>query len=466
MALIIKDRVRETTNTIGTGTVTLAGAVTGYQTFSSALSNNDTCYYTIAGTSSSEWEVGLGTYSTNTLARNTVLASSNGGSLVVFSSGTKDVFITYPAGKAVYEDANNNLLLASTVSVLDSTNNVGINEPSPGYPLVVSNPTGSVQPLIFSVQEYTGTYGSVSVTIDGVSGSSELVATEANNYDCRIGVDATSAYIKSVGHPSGLAIYATCVGINTTGGGSYDFEAGTAGFSSIQAGAGTFGTLNITGTSFSVSSSLIGSQVAIGLTNTGVGGAKLTISTAGITALSDASLTFNNSTATAANWTIGCDGNDNKAFKISRSTTLGTNDAVVVRNDNQSVGIGASYANITAPLTVGGIAAFAAGAVGTPSIARSTDLNTGFWFPAADTIAASTNGAERIRITSAGDVGIGETAPDYKLDVNGSFGFTPGASVDPADNGDVVFQLTSNTSLTIKAKGSDGIVRSVSLTLA
>lgn len=67
---------------------------------------------------------------------------------------------------------------------------------------------------------------------------------------------------------------------------------------------------------------------------------------------------------------------------------------------------------------------------------------------------------------NGGDVGINEAEPDYKLDVNGSLGITPGASVTPVDNGDVVFQLTSNTSLTIKAKGSDGVVRSVSLTLA
>lgn len=65
-----------------------------------------------------------------------------------------------------------------------------------------------------------------------------------------------------------------------------------------------------------------------------------------------------------------------------------------------------------------------------------------------------------------GKVGIGEAVPDYKLDVNGTFGFTPGSSVTPVDNGDVVFQLTSNTQLTIKAKGSDGTVRSVNLTLA
>jgi hypothetical protein len=76
-------------------------------------------------------------------------------------------------------------------------------------------------------------------------------------------------------------------------------------------------------------------------------------------------------------------------------------------------------------------------------------------------IRLQTGGAnERMRINSAGNVGINETAPDYKLDVNGSFGFTPGASVTPVDNGDVVFELTDNTTLTVKAKGSDGVVRS------
>jgi hypothetical protein len=73
--------------------------------------------------------------------------------------------------------------------------------------------------------------------------------------------------------------------------------------------------------------------------------------------------------------------------------------------------------------------------------------------------------AEVMRITSAGNVGINESAPDYKLDVNGTFGFTPGASVTPVDNGDVVFELTNNTTLTIKAKGSDGVVRSGTIVL-
>lgn len=99
MPLVVKDRVKETTTTQGTGTVTLAGASSGYQSFS-AIGNGNTTYYTIAG--GAEWEVGIGTYTASgtTLSRDTVLASSNSGSAVNFSAGVKDVFVTYPADRA------------------------------------------------------------------------------------------------------------------------------------------------------------------------------------------------------------------------------------------------------------------------------------------------------------------------------------------------------------------------------
>lgn len=104
MALVLKDRVRETTTTTGTGTLTLNGAATGYQTFSSAIGNTNTTYYAISSSSSSEWEVGIGTVSAGQLSRDSVLASSNSGNLVDLSAGTKDVFVTYPASKAVTTD--------------------------------------------------------------------------------------------------------------------------------------------------------------------------------------------------------------------------------------------------------------------------------------------------------------------------------------------------------------------------
>ena len=109
MALILADRVKDTTTTTGTGTVTLSGtAPSGFQNFS-VIGNGNTTFYTISG--GSEWEVGVGTYSSTgpTLARTTVLASSNSGSLVTFSAGTKDVFVTYPAEKSVNYNASGNV---------------------------------------------------------------------------------------------------------------------------------------------------------------------------------------------------------------------------------------------------------------------------------------------------------------------------------------------------------------------
>jgi hypothetical protein len=108
MAFVLADRVRETTTTTGTGTVTLGGAATGFQSFA-AIGNANNTYYTIAGQGTNEWEVGIGTYTASgtTLSRDTVLSSSNSGSLVNFSSGTKDVFVTQPAERTVYVGASN-----------------------------------------------------------------------------------------------------------------------------------------------------------------------------------------------------------------------------------------------------------------------------------------------------------------------------------------------------------------------
>lgn len=112
MPLVIADRVQETTTTTGTGTITLAGAVSGFQSFS-AVGNGNTTYYTIAHTTAAEWEVGIGTYTSSgtTLARTTILSSSNSNNAVNFSAGTKNVFCTLPAGRAVERDASNILTL-------------------------------------------------------------------------------------------------------------------------------------------------------------------------------------------------------------------------------------------------------------------------------------------------------------------------------------------------------------------
>lgn len=118
MALVVKDRVKETTTTTGTGALSLAGAVTNFIAFSAALSDGDTTYYAIVDNTNDDFEVGLGTYASagNTLTRTTVLASSNAGSAVNLSAGTKDVFVTYPADKSVYLDSSGNIASVTITS--------------------------------------------------------------------------------------------------------------------------------------------------------------------------------------------------------------------------------------------------------------------------------------------------------------------------------------------------------------
>ena len=105
MAFVINDRVKENSTTTGTGTFTLSGAVTGFETFSSAIGNANTTYYTIHTQNAAQFEVGIGTVGAGTLARDTVISCSNGDAAVDFSAATtKDVFCTMPASKVAYID--------------------------------------------------------------------------------------------------------------------------------------------------------------------------------------------------------------------------------------------------------------------------------------------------------------------------------------------------------------------------
>jgi hypothetical protein len=117
MALVLADRVLETSTTTGSGTITLAGASVGYQSFSTGVGNGNKTYYTIALEGGSEWEVGIGTYTSvgDLLSRDTVLASSAGGAKVTFSAGNKQVFVTYPAGKSVNFGISGNISALSGV---------------------------------------------------------------------------------------------------------------------------------------------------------------------------------------------------------------------------------------------------------------------------------------------------------------------------------------------------------------
>jgi len=154
MALVLADRVKETTTTTGTGTVTLLGASTGYQSFA-VVGNANTTYYTIAGQTTSEWEVGIGTYTLagTLLARTTVLANSSATqpSALSFSAGTKDVFVTYPAGRSVsggegYTENDATIDVSSTINT--GRNAISAGPVTLASGITVTVPSGSVWTVV------------------------------------------------------------------------------------------------------------------------------------------------------------------------------------------------------------------------------------------------------------------------------------------------------------------------------
>jgi hypothetical protein len=154
MALVLANRVQETTTTTGTGTITLAGAVAGFQSFA-VIGDGNTTYYTI--TSGTAWEVGIGTYTASgtTLARTTILSSSAGGAAITLA-GTSAVFVAYPADKSVNYDASNN---------------VGIGTTSPGVTLDVAGDnirlTRAANPPAFLGRQSQGTLAAPTATVSG-----------------------------------------------------------------------------------------------------------------------------------------------------------------------------------------------------------------------------------------------------------------------------------------------------------
>jgi hypothetical protein len=140
MALVLKDRVKETTTTTSTGTYTLGGAQVGYQSFA-VVGDGNTTYYTV--TDGTDWEVGIGTYtlSGTTLSRDTILESSNSGSAVNWGAGSKDVFLTYPAEKAVTADGVNPFTSPVLVDVNSTSNALEIRQLGSGNALLVEDST-------------------------------------------------------------------------------------------------------------------------------------------------------------------------------------------------------------------------------------------------------------------------------------------------------------------------------------
>lgn len=251
MALVLADRVKETTTSTGTTAITLAGAATGYQTFSSAVGNANTTYYTIADQTGANWEVGIGTYTTsgNTLSRDTVLASSNAGNLVAFTAGVKDVFISYPAEKATY--------LGGTFSLVAGTN-VTISGTWPNQTIAVSGGGGSgtvTTVSVVSANGFTGTVADATTTpaitlttsITGLlKGNGTAISAATAGTDYSAGTSAlTTGILKSTTSTGALTIAVAAdfptLNQNTTGTAATatNLASGSAGTIPYQSASGT-----------------------------------------------------------------------------------------------------------------------------------------------------------------------------------------------------------------------------------
>ena len=263
MSLVLLDRVRETTTTTGSGTLTLDGAVTGFQGFS-ALGNGNTTYYTIQGTT--QWEVGIGTYTAGTLSRDTVISSSAGGSKLTLTDGTKDVFVTLPAEKLVISVAGRTgeVSLSNTdISGLGtmSTQNANAVAITGGTASLTSLTTATIQATNSAGLSLKNSAGTTQINM-GAGGGDNLslnVSTNINGTNAQVDISPTGTghvHMKPSGTGSveiaptnagtmdNITIGATTpkngsfVDLSVTGITSFDGSQGTSGQVLTSAGAG------------------------------------------------------------------------------------------------------------------------------------------------------------------------------------------------------------------------------------
>ena len=221
MAFVIADRVQETSTSTGSGTIVLAGAVTGYQSFA-AIGNTNNTYYTIADQAGTNWEVGIGTYYSGnvSLTRDTILASSNSNAAVTFGTGIKAVFVTYPAERAIFANSSNittitNFVSANVLITGGTINNVALNN-------VTYSGLGTMSTQNANAVAITGgTINNVSLTNVTYGGLGTMSTQNANNISVTGGTIATTNVSTSNLIATGGTINNVIVGGTTAANGSF-----------------------------------------------------------------------------------------------------------------------------------------------------------------------------------------------------------------------------------------------------
>ncbi len=343
MALVLQDRVREISTTTGNGTVTLSGAYPGgYRTFASCVPNGSTTYYCIHNTTNGvtdEWEVGLGTYSSGTLTRDTVLSSSNAGSKTVFSAGDKEVFITYPAEKAIYEQANGETLINAGPITVVGSNVVTL----PSLPAELGKFVGNIDLFaqVYALNQSTGSNASA----DFVAYNSQ---TDGNTFFADMGIN--SGNYNSATYPiftpnSGYVISYGDGGSNTSplfvGSGDGAVKVFAGGFNTNNTVA-TFGT--------NLSTTLAGSLNVAGTTNI-----------TGVTTLNALAYTAGNIAAAANNTVLVTkqyvDDATSNGFHVHEPVLVATTGNLTANYNNGTSGVGATLTNsgAQAALSIDGV---------------------------------------------------------------------------------------------------------------
>jgi len=426
---LLRDRVRETTTTVGTGTITLGGAVTGYQSFNTAFTNGDTTYYVIQG--GTEWEIGIGTIGAGTLARTAVLQSSNADALVPFAAGTKDVFCSYVADRAV---TTSDAATLTNKTLDDYTNNVGANSThfrikatgtiskgqvvkatgfTPGENAIEVAVVTSATDLALGIAESaltTGQFGLAVVIGELFDVNTNGLSVGAIIYSNGTGGYTTTKPSSGTYQPLGWVVRANTnngvIAVNIVAPLYVETSTNTANTAVLRDGSGNFAAATITAT-------LNGAAPAGSLTGTTLASNVVSSSLTSVGTLS--SLTVSGNLTVDTN-TLFVDSANNR---VGIGTTNPTEELTVVGTDNTTVSpttfwttgfVGAEISNASTTLnTVSGImlssgernAVAGIGGIRISSTAQAIGFFTG----------GSGSVPERMRITETGNVGIGTTSP-------------------------------------------------------
>jgi len=470
MAFVIADRVRESSVSTGTGNFTLGGAVTGYQTFASVMATSDTTYYTIADQGGANWEVGIGTFtSPSTLARTTILSSSNGGSAVTFGAGTKDVFISLPASKTNVEDQPNLIEVNSSSAALRITQTGAGNallvedSANPDATPFVVNAEGRLIVGSTQTQPSLGASNTPSIGVFGNSASnngfgnySYTASTTGSFFNFAKSRSTTPGtfsivtsaddlgYIKFIGDDGTQFVEAARIWSEVDGTPAVNDMPGRILFSTTPAGSatpvermriGSTGNIGIgtAGTEpFTIRNlrNFSGATSAYGISQGGEIQSAVTANAyVNHTAPTTQATAFTLSNVyhyVAASLSVGAGSSVTSQYGFSAGSglTAATNNYGFHSNIASGTGRWNFYANGTADNYFAGQVQLGAGTAAAPALSTTGDTNTGIFFPAADTIAFSEGGAESMRINSSGNVGIGTTTIGSKLTVNGDIAGT------------------------------------------